>query len=208
MKPHSKIGTVYVVTDPAAPYPVIEQALAAARGGAWAIQLRDKTAPDTVFLALARALVTQLRPMGVKLIINDRLEIALAADADGLHIGQSDDEPVAARARLGPDKLLGLSIETPAQCLRIPAGIDYIGVGPVRATATKPDHALPMGFDGLAQIIARTSVPALAIGGLRVGDAAALKRAGAVGLAVVSAVVCAPDPEAATRALVQEWRMP
>ena len=198
-------GAVYVVTDPDAPLPVVEQARAAARGGAWAVQLRDKTAGDADCLALAKALLSELRPLGVKLIVNDRLEVAVGSDADGLHVGQSDGDPAAARARLGPEKLLGVSVGTPAQNAAVPNGVDYIGVGPVRATASKPDHGQPIGFDGLARIAARASLPAIAIGGLGPGDADALRQAGAAGLAVVSAVVRAPDPEAATRALVAEW---
>ena len=201
------IGPVYVITDPDAPWPVIEQARAASRGGASAVQLRDKTATNADMVAIARALMAELRPRGVKLIVNDRLAVAVAAGADGLHIGQGDGDPADIRARLGPDKLLGLSIEAPGQCAAIPAGVDYIGAGPVRATATKPDHAAPVGFEGLAEIVARAQVQVVAIGGLHLGDASAVKRAGAAGMAVVSAVVRAPDSEAATRALVQEWRL-
>jgi thiamine-phosphate pyrophosphorylase len=200
------IGAVYVITDPYADVPVIAQARAAAHGGAWAVQLRDKRASDAELAALARALLAELRPLGVKLIVNDRLEVALAAGADGLHIGQGDGDPTQARARLGAGRLLGLSIETLAHCAAIPPGVDYIGAGPVRATATKPDHAAPIGFDGLAAIAARAPVPAIAIGGIGPGDAAAVKRAGAAGMAVVSAVTRAPDPQAATRALLDEWR--
>lgn len=200
------IGPVYVVTDPGAPLPVMAQARAAARGGAWAVQLRDKTSGDLELVALARALMDELRPLGVRLIVNDRLEVALASGADGLHIGQGDGDPVAARERLAPGAILGLSIDRPAQLAAIPRGVDYIGAGPVRATATKPDHAAPFGFEGLAGIAARAGVPTIAIGGLGPGDAAALRRAGAAGMAVVSAVVRAADPEAATRALCAEWR--
>lgn len=200
------IGPVYVITDAAAPLPVREQARAAARGGAGAVQLRDKHARDGDLVDLARALLADLRPLGVKLIINDRLEVALASGADGLHIGQGDSDPLHARARLGPGKLLGLSVETQAQGAVVPSCVDYIGVGPVRATATKPDHAAPVGMDGLAAIIAGANCPAFAIGGLSAGDARAVKRAGAAGLAIVSAIVRAPDPEAATRAFCEEWR--
>lgn len=200
------IGPVYAITDPLAPLPVMDQARAAARGGAWAVQLRDKTATDAELVPLARALGAELRALGVRLIVNDRLEVALAAKADGLHLGQGDGDPVAARARLGPGRLLGLSIETEAQCAAIPPGVvDYVGAGPVRATATKPDHAPPLGLAGLARIAARSPVPVIAIGGLGPGDASALRRAGAAGMAVVSAVMHAPDPEAATRALLREW---
>jgi len=168
--------------------------------------VRDKAASDADLVALARILMAELAPLGVKLIVNDRLEVALASGADGLHIGQGDGDPGAARARLGAGKILGLSVETAEQCAAIPSGVDYIGAGPIRATATKPDHAAPIGFDGLARIVARSRVPAVAIGGLGLGDAQPVRRAGAAGLAVVSAVVRVPDPEVATRALVQEWR--
>lgn len=199
-------GPIYVITDPGAALSVLDQALAAAQGGAWAVQLRDKTADDADLIALARAVKGKLHPLGVKLIVNDRLAVALAADADGLHIGQGDGDPAQARARLGADKLLGLSIEALAQCAQIPPGVDHIGAGPVRATATKPDHAAPIGFDGLAAIVARAGLPTFAIGGIGRGDAKAVKASGVVGMAVVSAVTRAADPKAATRELVDEWR--
>ncbi|TVP71808.1 MAG: thiamine phosphate synthase [Rhodobacteraceae bacterium] len=199
------MGPIYAITDPDAPRDVVDQALAAARGGAWAVQLRDKLVSDADLVAVALRLHALLRPLGVKLIINDRLEVAQAADADGLHIGQGDGAPEVARTRLGAGKLLGLSVEARAQCAAIPDCIDYIGVGPVRATATKPDHAPPLGMEGLAAIIAQARIPAFAIGGIGAGDAPALKHAGAIGMAVVTAISRAPDPEAATRALRDEW---
>jgi thiamine-phosphate pyrophosphorylase len=200
------IGAVYVVTDPDAALPVAEQARAAARGGAWAVQLRDKRAADRDLARLAAALLDELAPLGLRLFVNDRIEVARATGAD-LHIGQGDGDPRAARDRIAPDALLGLSIETVAQCPAIPEGVAYIGAGPVRATATKPEAAAPVGFEGLARIAAASPVPTLAIGGLRAADAAAVRRSGAAGMAVVSAVCRAPDPEAATRALVKAWSL-
>jgi thiamine-phosphate pyrophosphorylase len=200
------IGPVYFITDPDAGRPVTDQALAAARGGARLIQLRDKGADDDTMLRMARDVLALLRPLGVRLIVNDRVEVARRAGADGLHIGQGDGDPAAIRARIGPEMMLGLSVETKAQLESVPAqGVDYLGVGPVRATATKPDHASPLGFDGLARIIAATSLPCVAIGGLGAGDAPALRAAGAQGMAVVTAISRAPDMEAATRALIAEW---
>ncbi|WP_284260847.1 thiamine phosphate synthase [Roseicyclus amphidinii] len=199
------IGPVYVVTDPAAPMPVAEQAMAAARGGAWAVQIRDKSAPDDEIARLADMLLGALAPMGVRVFVNDRAEVARRTGAD-LHIGQRDIDPLRARALIASDALLGLSIETVAQCAAIPEGVDYIGAGPVRATATKPDAAPPTGPEGLARIVAASPVPTIAIGGLTLHDIAALKQAGALGLAVVSAVVRATNPEEATRALVDAWR--
>ena len=198
-------GPIYAITDPDAPLPVPAQAIAAARGGAWAVQLRDKHASDEELVELARGLLVMLRPLGVKLIINDRLDVACAVDADGLHIGQGDGDTAQARARLAHGKLLGLSVETLAQVAIVPDCVDYIGIGPVRATATKPDHASPIGMDGLAAIVAQARVPAFAIGGVGLGDAAAIRATGAVGMAVVSAISRASDPEAATRALCAEW---
>ncbi len=200
------IGPVYVITDPGAALSVPDQARAAARGGARAVQLRDKTASDADLLALARQLLPEMRAHGVKLFLNDRIEVAIAAGADGLHVGQGDGDPVAIRARIGAGMLLGLSIETEAQASRLPGCVDYIGAGPVRATATKPDAAAPISFDGLARIARLVAVPTLAIGGLTRADIPALQAAGVVGMAVVSAVTRAADPEAACRALVQDWR--
>ena len=102
--------------------------------------------------------------------------------------------------------MLGLSIETVAQCAQIPAGVDYIGAGPFRSTTTKPDAATPIGAAGLARIVAAAPVPTIAIGGLTAHDAARLKQTGAAGMAVVSAVTCAANPGAATRALLDAWR--
>jgi thiamine-phosphate pyrophosphorylase len=198
-------GPIYVITDPDAPLPVVEQARAAARGGASCVQLRDKTAPDDDLAALVRRLLPEIATLGARLIVNDRVEVALAAGAHGLHIGQGDGDAVAIRHRMPPGMILGLSIETVAQARLIPPGVDYIGAGPIRATSTKPDHATPIGFDGLAQIVAATALPTFAIGGLKPGDASAVRATGAVGMAVVSAVTRAPDPEAATRALLAEW---
>lgn len=199
------IGPVYVVTDPAAPLPVTQQALAAARGGAWAVQVRDKTAPDVEIARLVETLIATLAPMGVRVFVNDRVEVARATGAD-LHVGQGDGDPRRARDRIAAQALLGLSIETVAQCARIPEGVSYIGAGPFRATATKPDAATPIGPDGLARIVAAASMPTIAIGGLSAQDIPILKQAGASGMAVVSAVARAADPQGATRALLDGWR--
>lgn len=198
-------GPIYVITDPAAPLPVAGQVLAAARGGAALVQIRDKHASDAELAALVRKLLPQVAALGARLIVNDRIEVALATGAHGLHVGQGDGDPVAIRRRMPPGTILGLSIETEAQAARIPPGVDYIGAGPVRATVSKSDHAAPIGFHGLARIAARAGLPCYAIGGLGAGDAGALREAGAIGMAVVAAVVRAPDPERATRALLQEW---
>ena len=199
------MGPIYVITDPGADLPVVEQARAAARCGAAWVQLRHKTASSNDLAALIRQLLPEMTALGTRLIVNDRLEVALATGAHGLHVGQGDGDAVAIRQRMPPGMILGLSIETVAQARVIPPGVDYIGAGPVRATPTKPDHATPIGFDGLAEIIAAAALPAFAIGGLKLSDAKAVRATGAVGMAVVSAVTRAPDSEAATRALLAEW---
>lgn len=196
---------VYVITDPDAPRPVVEQALAAARGGAGLIQIRDKRATDAGIAALVAQLLPQITALGAKLVVNDRIEVALRTGAHGLHVGQGDGDVQEIRRRLPKGMLLGLSIETVDQARRIPPVVDYIGAGPIRATATKPDHAVPIGLDGLAAIVAAARLPTYAIGGIGHGDARALRAAGAAGLAVVSAVTRAQDPQAATAALLAEW---
>ncbi|MGM0586620.1 MAG: thiamine phosphate synthase [Pseudomonadota bacterium] len=195
-----------LVTDPAAPAGVETTALAAARAGAGLIQLRDKQAPDAELIALARRLRAALAPLGARLVINDRPEVAREAGADGVHVGQTDRPATEARALLGPEAIIGLSIEHPDQLAETDwAAVDYIGAGPVLATATKPGHAPPTGWDGLAAICAASPVPVLAIGGMCAATAARAKRAGAAGVAVVSAICAAEDPESAARDILMAW---
>ena len=198
---------VYLVTDPSARGGVEATALAAARAGVRVVQLRDKTMADAEFVALGRRLTAALAPLGVALIVNDRAHLVREIGAAGAHVGQSDAAVAAARAAIGPDAILGLSVETAAQLAEVdPAAVDYLGVGPIRATATKPDHAPPIGLDGFAAIAAAAPLPAVAIGGVTAADAGVVRRAGGAGLAVVSAITAAEDPEAASRALIDAWR--
>ena len=134
------MGPVYVITDPMAPYPVAEQARLAARGGAGAVQIRDKTLHDDDFVALVAMLLPEMTARGVALIVNDRVEVALRSGADGLHIGQGDGDPTEIRARLPQGMIFGLSIETLEQAQRLPDCIDYIGAG---AGACDRDQAGP-----------------------------------------------------------------
>lgn len=194
------------ITDPDAPLPLAAQALAAARGGAGWVQLRHKFLADSEFAILGEALLAELRPRGVKLIVNDRVEVARAIGADGLHLGQGDMSPITARTIIGPDAILGLSIECKAQLDALPANcLNYLGVGPIRSTATKPGHAPPIGIDGFARITARTSLPCIAIGGLDASDAATIQAAGGAGLAIVSAISRSADPECAAREIMHCW---
>jgi len=195
--------SVYLITDPqlCATRGLIETVLAAVRGGATVVQLRDKGAPDAELVELGRALKQALAGSGVPLIVNDRIEVAVAIGADGVHVGQSDAAAHLARAVLGPDAFVGLSIQTIEHAAAVdPAIVDHVGVGPVFATTTKPDHAAPLGIEGLARVCAASPVPAVAIGGLGIEHVGAVLGAGAAGLALVSSLCAAPDPERAARA--------
>jgi thiamine-phosphate pyrophosphorylase len=179
---------------------VVDVALAAVRGGATMVQLREKDATTRAFVDEARALKAALAPLGVPLAINDRLDVALAVDADGLHVGQDDMPVEAARRLLGPSKFIGLSITAVDQVLRPDAeAADYLGVGPIYAQQTKSDAAAPLGLDGLRRLRGLTGKPVVAIGGLTPDNSAPVLTAGADGLAVVSAIVAAADPDAVAR---------
>ena len=176
----------------------------AVAGGVTMVQLRDDTTPSSELIALARVLVDQLAAHAVPLIVNNRLDVALASGAAGLHVGQMDLVPVAARAALGPAAILGLSITATAQLAAVdPALVDYLGVGPIFATATKLDAAPAMGLAGLAACRAAGALPIVAIGGIDATNAAAIMQAGADGVAVVSAVCAATSPRAAAAALAR-----
>jgi thiamine-phosphate pyrophosphorylase len=183
----------------------VEQVVAeAVRGGATMVQLRDDETAAAELIALAVRLVGMLRPLAVPLIVNNRIDVAAAAGADGVHLGQADAAPAAARARLGPHALIGWSVTAPEQvAAQVPAEVDYLGVGPVFATATKADAAPPTGIAGLAAVRARTALPIVAIGGLDRANAPAVIAAGADGIAVVSALCASADPTAAARELAR-----
>lgn len=173
---------------------------AAVRGGATMVQLREKDAGAREFVERARALRSMLAEAGVAFVINDRVDIALAVDADGVHVGQSDMPVEDVRRLMGPDAIVGLSIANAEEMRRDGVGIaDYLGVGPIFAQATKADAAPPLGIAGLRRLRAMTAKPIMAIGGLTCENAADVLAAGADGLAVVSAIVAADDPMTATR---------
>ncbi len=193
---------LYLITDPrlCAQLGVVETVGRAVAGGVSMVQLRDKLASTQERVALARALKQALQGTGVPLIINDDLEAALLSDADGVHIGQSDGSPLEARARLGPDRILGLSCETRQHVITAKGTpVDYLGLGPVFATGTKADHERPIGMTGLTQLVAETNLPTVAIGGLNAGHVNDVMTAGADGLSVVSAICGQEDPQKAAK---------
>ncbi|MCG5237624.1 thiamine phosphate synthase [Xanthobacter oligotrophicus] len=196
--------TLYLVTDPrlVATRGLLATVDAAVRGGATIVQLRDPDAHGRALVEQARALKALLAPLGIPLIINDRVDVAVAADADGVHLGQDDMTPADARTVLGPSRILGLSVGNPAEYAASDLGsVDYLGVGPVKATGTKADAGGAIGAAGVAAIRALTRLPIVGIGGLGTADVADVIRAGADGVAVVSAICAASDPEQAARAL-------
>ena len=177
---------------------------AAAEGGVTAVQLRAKDLGTRDFLDLARRLIERLAARRVPLLINDRVDVALACGAAGVHLGQ-DDLPLAdARRLLGRNRIIGLSVNTLREALAAEsAGADYIGLGPVFVTATKATTLPVLGAEGLGWIRSKVKLPIVAIGGVNEGNARRLVEAGADGVAAVSAIMDAPDPAAAAHRLRQ-----
>jgi thiamine-phosphate pyrophosphorylase len=178
-----------------------------AQGGATLVQLRDKVSETRAMVERARAIKAALAPFAVPFVINDRIDVALAAKADGVHIGPDDMAVEDARALLGRDAIIGLSIKSVKEAEAAPVElIDYVGSGGVYVTLSKEQKNKPIGPDGLAKIIAALrlrapKMPVAGIAGIDAGNAAAVIGAGADGIAVISAVSLAPDPAAAARAL-------
>jgi thiamine-phosphate pyrophosphorylase len=173
----------------------------AVEGGASMIQLRDKVTGPRQLLPDARRITQLCRARGVCFIVNDRLDLALAADADGVHLGQDDLPPQAARAVLGTNKVLGVSTHSLEQgLLAAEQGADYLGIGPIFATGTKATGYEPRGYDIIRQLRTRIDLPIVAIGGMTLSNVGEAIAAGATGVAVISAIVGADDMTAATRA--------
>jgi thiamine-phosphate pyrophosphorylase len=182
-------------------------AQAVAEGGATLVQLRDKLGSTRQLVAQARELKAVLAPRSIPLLVNDRVDVALAAAADGVHVGQDDMEPEDARGLLGPGAIIGLSIKTVAQAQAVPVGVvDYVCIGGVFATASKHNPEPPVGIDGLKSILSviRRRAPRLPIGaiaGIDATNAAAVMAAGVDGIAVISALSLAADVSGAARTL-------
>ena len=174
----------------------------AVQGGVTVVQLREKDASTGEFIELARRLMTLLKPLDIPLIINDRVDVALAVDADGVHIGQSDMSYEDARRLLGPDKIIGLSVENFEDIEAANAlDVDYIGISPVYGTPTKTDTAEPFGLDGLRKAVQMSVHPTVAIGGMNASTIAEVMAAGTDGVAVVSAICSAENIRKATSEL-------
>ncbi|UAJ79501.1 thiamine phosphate synthase [Leifsonia sp. ZF2019] len=207
--------SLYLVTDSglaaAAGHDLVELVRAAAANGVTAVQLREKEATARGFLDTVLR-VSEAIPDRVALIVNDRVDVFLAARAagariTGVHVGQSDLPPEAVRGLIGSDAVLGLSASTPEQLAAASDSgvVDYVGIGALHATATKRDAPPPLGHEEFARLVALSALPAVAIGGVHAADLGALRRAGAAGAAVVSAICGSADPGQAARELRTAW---
>ena len=193
--------SLYLVLDPdlcGSEEGMVRTARLAAESGATAVQLRAPGRKKRQWLAVARDLKAALAPLGVPLIINDQIDVALIVEADGVHVGQEDLPAADVRALIGPDMILGLSVTNFVELADVPAGVDYLGIGPVYPTGSKPDAAPATGVEAL---VAAARLPVVAIGGIHSGNCAPLFAAGAKGVAVISAICGQADPARATRDL-------
>jgi thiamine-phosphate pyrophosphorylase len=206
MRPEKRIDlSLYLVTDRglARNFSLEELVERAVEGGVTVVQLREKECSSREFYKLALR-VKKIIPPDVPLIINDRLDIALACGADGLHLGQHDLPAAVARKHIGPEAIIGLSVENfdqLKQSVNLP--VDYLAISPVFLTLTKTDTGAAWGVNGLKQARQFTDFPLVAIGGINESNAVSVIKAGADGIAVVSAICAAPDPKEASKKLRQ-----
>ncbi len=202
---------LYAIVDPerTGGHDLVDLARRVAEGGATLVQLRDKRSDTRVMVEAARAIKRVLAPLAVPFVVNDRVDVALAAGADGVHVGPDDMTVADARALLGPDAIIGLSIKTVEEAEATPLQfIDYAGIGGVYATLSKQQKSAPIGTEGFARVAAvlrrrASDLPLCGIAGIDAGNAGAVIGAGADGVAVISALSLAPDPAAAARDLRQ-----
>jgi thiamine-phosphate pyrophosphorylase len=200
---------LYAIIDPehAGGHALIDLARSVANGGATLVQLRDKLSDTRRLIEKARAIKAALDPFGVPLVVNDRVDVALASGADGVHVGQEDMAVKDARRLLGPDAIIGLSIKTIAQAEDAPINlVSYVGIGGVFATTSKDNPDPPIGIYGLARVAGvfrkrAPKLPLVAIAGIDCGNATDVIDAGADGVAVISALSLQVDPLTAARAL-------
>lgn len=196
---------VYVITDQSIGRGRSHEELAAAAiaGGATVLQLREKAATSRQILEMARRTLTVARRGGVPLIINDRVDIALAVDADGVHVGPDDVPVIEARRLLGSTRIVGASAGTVEEAQAAQQdGADYLGVGSVFGTSSKADAGSPIGLEALRRIAQAVRIPVVAIGGVTAANAAEAIRAGAAGVAIMSAIIAHQDIRESTRRIV------
>lgn len=200
--------TLYLVTDRVILngrdfFASVEKAI---EGGVTLVQLREKEISSLDFYTIALKLKTMMQHYNIPLIINDRLDIALAVDAEGLHIGQEDLPLEVARRQLGKDKLLGYSVSNIEEALRGErGGADYLGAGPVYPTASKLDTVSPIGLEQLRKIKESVSIPVVGIGGIGLANILDVKQSGVDGVSLISAILGNDDIEGRSRELIKLW---
>ena len=203
-RPYSLSG-LYIILDPSVcpARPLVEVLTAAAEAGASLFQYRNKTASMKEAYVEALALRQAAAKAGVLFIVNDRCDLALAVDADGVHLGQGDMPLDLARKVMGPAKLIGISTHNPDQVQEATSGKpDYLGFGPIFKPGSKQDHDPVVGLEGLRAMRRLTSLPVFAIGGIQIDQAGEVMRAGSNGVAVISAILKAPDISHAVKAFL------
>ncbi|EEZ89514.1 conserved hypothetical protein [Vibrio harveyi 1DA3] len=195
---------LYLVTDDQQDLATLKRVVRkAVEGGVTMVQVREKHGDVRAFIERAQAVKDILKDTDVPLVINDRVDVALAVDADGVHLGQSDMPANIARELIGPNKILGLSIENEEQFAEADSlPIDYIGLSAIFATPTKTNTKKHWGIDGLKMALETTSLPIVAIGGINESNIPQLSATGVHGLALVSAICHAEDPKAASEYLL------
>ena len=209
-RPHSLSG-LYIILDPSVcpARPLVEVLTVAAEAGAPLFQYRNKAASMKEAYGEALALRQAAAKAGVLFIVNDRCDLALAVDADGVHLGQGDLPLDLARRVMGPDKLIGISTHNLDQVRDASAGKpDYLGFGPIFTPGSKQNHDPVVGLEGLRAMRRLTSLPVFAIGGIQIDQAGEVMRAGANGVAVVSAILKAPDISYAVNAFLAQMPGP
>jgi thiamine-phosphate pyrophosphorylase len=206
-KPSLQNYRLYLVTDPVLHkgYPVLEQVRLALVGGVKLIQLREKELPTGKFVDLARKALDMTRKAGAFLIVNDRVDVALTAGADGVHIGQDDMSLSDTRRLLGQDKIIGISVRSAEEAQEAEKdGADYIAASGVFATDTKKDVGSALGRESLQIIHEAASLPLIAIGGIKIENCAEVIKAGADGVAVVSGITMSDDIPETCRAFIEK----
>ncbi|MBX7153195.1 thiamine phosphate synthase [bacterium] len=196
--------SLYLIADPSmsGPYSLNEIVSRSLEGGATIIQMRAKHQTTRLMIETAKLLLEITRQFHVPLIINDRIDVALAVDADGVHLGDDDMPIESARSLLGSDKIIGLSAHTVEEARSAESrGANYLGVGTVFPTSTKTNIKGVIGSEGLKQICSSVAIPCVAIGGINESNAAVLKNSGAKGIAVISALMGSGDPQSTAKIL-------
>lgn len=204
-----KIGKLHVLTDTVmqSRFSHIELARMAIEGGADTIQFRQKSGSTREMITTARKLKEMCAKSGVAFIVNDRVDVAIASQADGVHLGQDDFPINLSRKLMGAEVIIGgsaVTVEDAQKCLE--EGADYVGFGPVYPTSSKPDASSPTGIELMKKAIKAVPLPFIAIGGIYEQNVAEVMQAGACGIAVISAVCCQADPKQATHLLYQALR--